>query len=49
VRPPGSVNIDTGQRTAEEVVSEMESIARRELPNAAFRAPGVESNPGVRR
>lgn len=37
VRPKGAKAIDTGQRTAEQVVDEMEAIARRELTSASFR------------
>jgi cytidylate kinase len=37
VRPAGAVVIDTGLRTAAQVVDEMEAIARRELPGAVFR------------
>jgi CMP/dCMP kinase len=39
VRPEGAIDIDTGNRSAAEVVDAMEQIARRELPNAGFRAP----------
>jgi cytidylate kinase len=40
VRPQGAIDINTGSRTASQVVDEMETIARRELPAAGFRADG---------
>ncbi len=36
VRPAGAVDIDTGSRTIEEVVTVMEGIAREQLPDAGF-------------
>lgn len=37
VRPKGAIDIDTGDRTAADVVDAMETIARRELPDAGFK------------
>jgi cytidylate kinase len=37
VRPEGATDIDTGHRTAEEVVDAMEAIARQRLPDAGFK------------
>lgn len=37
VRPTDAVDIDTGSRSAAEVVSAMEKIARQRLPHAGFR------------
>lgn len=37
VRPQGAIDIDTGDRSAIEVVETMEAIAREKLPNAGFR------------
>ena len=37
VRPQGAIDIDTGDRSAIEVVDAMETIARAQLPNAGFR------------
>lgn len=36
VRPEGAIEIDTGERTAEQVVDALESAARRQLPDAGF-------------
>jgi CMP/dCMP kinase len=38
VRPIGAIDIDTGDRSAQEVVDIMESIAREKLPDAQFRS-----------
>lgn len=37
VRPDGAVDVDTGHKTAQEVVDEMETVVRRRLPDAEFR------------
>jgi len=38
VRPVGAIDIDTGDRSAQEVVDAMESVARENLPEAQFKA-----------
>jgi cytidylate kinase len=37
VRPQGAIDIDTGNRSAAEVVDIMEAVARERLPDAGFR------------
>jgi len=39
VRPSGAIDIHTGDGDAQHVVAQMESIARRQLPDAGFREP----------
>jgi cytidylate kinase len=38
IRPAGAVDIDTGHRSATQVVDVMEAVAREKLPDAGFRA-----------
>ena len=37
VRPPGAIEIDTSDHTAEQVVDSLETIAREKLPDAEFK------------
>ena len=37
IRPEGAIDVDTGRRTAEQVVDAMEAEARRRLPDAGLR------------
>lgn len=45
VRPVGAIDIDTGDRSAQQVVDVMESIAREKLPNAQFKM--TSARPGL--
>ena len=37
VRPPGAIEVDTSDHTAEQVVDSLETIAREKLPDAGFK------------
>ncbi len=48
IRPDGAIEINTGDGDAQQVVSQMESIARRQLPDARFREavqPAAQQRP----
>lgn len=47
IRPAGAIDIDTGARTAAQVVDAMEAIARERLPDAGFK-PKTDSAPSSR-
>jgi hypothetical protein len=39
IRPDGAIDINTGDGDVQQVVSQMESIAREQLPGVRFREP----------
>jgi cytidylate kinase len=45
IRPEGALDINTGDGDAQHVVTQMESIARRQLPDAGFREPSMSAAP----